>query len=423
MQVQRYRGLPALGSLRLGGDQDYLDAFLELFQRAVRVRLRTEAPIAATLSGGLDSGSVVALAAPMLAQQGRPLLALTSVPQFEPSLAGTRRTGDEWALAERTAHRAGPNVDHVPVRAEGRSFLGSLDRLLAIHHAPGQASGNYYWIDAILEEASRRGCRVVLTGALGNGGVSWQGSGSVALRLLQGQFSGALATLRHNAGNPWAVLKRQIIKPLALPLLRMKRYYLGGRENLWVTQSAINPGFAARLGIARRLRQAGFEPTGTPSCLEDVRPLLFGTVTQVGCDMWHELASAHGLDVRDPTADLELMEFCLKVPDEQYVRQGKGRLLLRRAMAGRLPGEVLDNEAKGLQGADLEARILQEQRAVAEVLKRMEASEACCACLDLGRMETLLASLHKGSVSMDKWRSMGALCRGLAAGKFLLNFY
>jgi asparagine synthetase B (glutamine-hydrolysing) len=58
--------------------QDYADEFLQHYDCAVRSCLRTRKPVAAELSGGRDSGSVVALAAPILAQQGRDLTAFTS---------------------------------------------------------------------------------------------------------------------------------------------------------------------------------------------------------------------------------------------------------------------------------------------------------------------------------------------------------
>ena len=48
--------------VRFGSQQAYLDGFLEHYRRAVRVRLRSVRPIGSTLSAGLDSSSVTALA-------------------------------------------------------------------------------------------------------------------------------------------------------------------------------------------------------------------------------------------------------------------------------------------------------------------------------------------------------------------------
>src|SRR2546421_62182 len=65
-------------------DEDYEEAFLEHYTRAVQVCLRTTGPVTATLSGGRDSGSVTAIAAPLLASHGRELTAYTSMPCLPP---------------------------------------------------------------------------------------------------------------------------------------------------------------------------------------------------------------------------------------------------------------------------------------------------------------------------------------------------
>ena len=63
IEVKRYWYLENTPDLHLRTDDDYVEAFLDIFSEAVRCRLRCSAPVATTLSGGLDSGSVAALAA------------------------------------------------------------------------------------------------------------------------------------------------------------------------------------------------------------------------------------------------------------------------------------------------------------------------------------------------------------------------
>ena len=59
----------------------YVEAFLEIFDEAVRCRLRTTGAIATELSAGLDSGAVAATAARLLAPTGATLSAYTAVPR------------------------------------------------------------------------------------------------------------------------------------------------------------------------------------------------------------------------------------------------------------------------------------------------------------------------------------------------------
>ena len=51
--------------------------------------------------------------------------------------------------------------------------------------------------------------------------------------------------------------------------------------------------------------------------------------------------ATHGLDVRDPTADRRVLEYCLAIPPEQFILGGVPRSLARRAFADRLPAAVL----------------------------------------------------------------------------------
>src|SRR5207237_564781 len=59
-----------------------------------------------------------------------------------------------------------------------------------------------------------------------------------------------------------------------------------------------------------------------------------------------------GLDHRDPMADRRLIEFCLSLPADQFLRHGIQRSLARRALADRVPQEVLEATSRGLQAID-----------------------------------------------------------------------
>jgi asparagine synthase (glutamine-hydrolysing) len=89
-EVWRYWRIDSLAPIRFARDEDYVDAFLEIFDEAVRCRLRTRGGVAAELSAGLDSGSVAATAAGLLAREGRNISAYTTVPCPAFSGAGTR---------------------------------------------------------------------------------------------------------------------------------------------------------------------------------------------------------------------------------------------------------------------------------------------------------------------------------------------
>ena len=71
-----------------------------------------------------------------------------------------------------------------------------------------------------------------------------------------------------------------------------------------------------------------------------------GTVTT-------KMSLRYSLWDRDPTNDLRVIQFCLSIPEEQYVKNGMERSFLRRATKNLLPDSVrLNHYVRGIQAAD-----------------------------------------------------------------------
>ena len=325
--------------------------------------------------GGRDSGSVVATAAPLLAARGRSLRAYTSVPLLAADGAGQHRLGDEWSQAHATSALAGPNVEHVALDAAGFGVIAGIEHFLDVHDGPSHAANNHYWLQALTEAASRQGAAVVLTGQMGNATVSWEGNGSALLALAQGRGQTALRLLFHAEPNPWLTFKRQLLKPLLAPPLRLVRRLPGmlGSRPPWQAYSALNPAVALEFNLHERMSAARHDATCTFSPGEDRRLRFFRAVFGIGAGLWSELGAAHSVAYLDPTVHLPLVEFVLRVPDDQFRRRGQSSCLLRRAMRGRLPAAVLEGRLKGLQAADLGHRILRELPQFRQVLDSFEA--------------------------------------------------
>jgi asparagine synthase (glutamine-hydrolysing) len=130
----------------------------------------------------------------------------------------------------------------------------------------------------------------------------------------------------------------------------------------------------------------------------------------------------YGLDVRDPTLDRRVIEFCVRTPDYLFRRKGMERWLILQAMAGGMPAEVLSNRKFGCQSADLGHRVVRERTGIEAVLDRLERSELSRRCLDLAKMRRVLASLDR-EVTRDSTRqSVTILLRGIEIGLFLSRF-
>jgi len=131
-------------------------------------------------------------------------------------------------------------------------------------------------------------------------------------------------------------------------------------------------------------------------------------------------SNARGLESRDPTADRRLIEFCLSVPDHQYLRKGQTRWLLHRLMGETLPPEIVNARTKGLQAPDWYENLTPR---LPEIKARLLEAKA----LGIDRyldIDTLIASLDEWPSSGWEKQAMASkyrlrLLRGLSAAAFI----
>ncbi len=69
LSVERYWRFSPKSRIRYKTDAEYEEHFRDLFRRAVRRRLRSDSPVLAELSGGLDSSAIVCMADNILAHE------------------------------------------------------------------------------------------------------------------------------------------------------------------------------------------------------------------------------------------------------------------------------------------------------------------------------------------------------------------
>ena len=96
------------------------------------------------------------------------------------------------------------------------------------------------------------------------------------------------------------------------------------------------------------------------------------------------------LDIRTPAFDRRIVEFCIGIPEDQYLRKGRDRWLIRRAMEGRLPDIVLNQKKCGAQAADWYPRLTRERNHIAEEVKRLAENPEVASILDMQRLKAIL---------------------------------
>ncbi len=405
-------------------DDDVIAGFLEHYRRAVRVRLRSRRPIGVFLSGGLDSGSVTALAAQELKRQGLGLTAFTSVPAFPSDHLVAPRRADEWPLARAVSTRY-DNIMHHAVDANEVSPITGIRRAVAIAHEPLHAAANQFWILAIHDAAKARNIGVMLTGQRGNGGISWSGARDHIFYLfVSGKWDAglkAMAQWRKRHGRSWV---GAMVQHLVKPPLRQYRQWVQKRARgavlPWADYAAVHPDLVKRTGLRQAFRASrhGGADRDLTDLFEEGRRIMLLNLTMSG-PIWHGLGAAFVMEVRDPTADLRLLEYCLDVPAEQYVHDGGERMLIRRAMEGILPPEVQWNTRRGRQAADAAYRVIQHSEEMDATLHRLSMNPQIAAYLDLDRMRQVWQGLRTEVTPKTASRTSTLLLRGIMCGCFI----
>jgi len=405
--LTRYWRLEDVPECQLASAEAYAEGLRHHLTVAVRARVRTQRPVAVTLSGGLDSGAVAVLAARELGATGRELKALTAVPLVGPTRE--MAAGNEYAMAALTAASA-TNIAHEAV-AGRLSPLDGLERLLQIHAEPGHAAASYYWILALMD--SSRG-HVLLTGQNGNASLSWAGVpawSDIFDALARRDPAGAA-----RAAGTWAAWQ-----PVAIPLRRFWRS--GFRPTLgqpWRRYSAINPDFADRLELEARMADDGHDPSfaarprdGRSAQLTALRP-----GRHIVGALWAELGADGGAVVRDPTQDVRLLEFAVGIPNRMW-RGPQDRWLVRQALTTILPEEARLAPRRAAQTSDLGARMKLERDRTLGLIAEIERSAPAREAIDVEYLRRVATDLQ--SAGWQDWVGRGAsvVARGVCIGLFV----
>jgi asparagine synthase (glutamine-hydrolysing) len=414
LDVRQYWRLADTPEVRQPRREDYVEGLREVFVEAVRARLRTDGRrgIGVMLSGGLDSGSVTAVGASLLRAEGKRLAAFTAVPELETRPYVGERFGDEYPLAQATAEFVG-NVDHQAVPATTRSPIEAMWRQLRITNEPPHGPGNLFWVLEVLEAARSLGCGVLLTGQVGNATISWLGRISSQPLAVQLRHLGLHALVQDRR----KALRGQVSRSLPRGFLVAWRRRRTSIEQ-WSHSSAIHPDFAARLDLLERLwREPEWTPPRTP---REERNRIVRPGRGIGGTVWAENGAAHGLEVRDPTADVRVLEYTWSVPDRVFMdpETGLDRWLIREAMRDRLPDQVRLNRRRGRQAGDLVPRMRACASEVEEVLREL-ADGPAARYVDVGNMRAAWGIVRTEDTTEAHRKVVSVVMRGAMAGLFV----
>jgi asparagine synthase (glutamine-hydrolysing) len=345
VHVERYWDLH--GHVGTGGERrseaEWQEELLGTLKGAVESHLMADVPLGVFLSGGIDSGTIVAL-----------MHELGVAPIRTFTIGFEEKTFSEIELARQVARRYGTEHHELIVRPDAVNLLPKL-----VHHfdepfADSSAVPVYY-----LSELARRHVTVVLSGEGGDEMLA--GYETYRARRIAAMY----------ARIPQAVggrLARAVVRRLPVSHARLsfdykaKRFVTGAylppaAGHLWWKTVFTEDAKAALYGdgaSATAPREATvrlFEELYAASDGGELDRLQYidGTLF-LPADILvkvDRMSMAHSLESRVPFLDRSVMELARRIPARLRLRGLTTKYLLRRAMAGRLPDAVLGGKKRG----------------------------------------------------------------------------
>lgn len=324
-------------------DQEYREELDRLFRQAVSRQLVTDVELGSYLSGGMDSGSIAAVAA-----QSFSYLKTFTCGFDLSSASGIELAFDERAKAEAMSYHF--KTEHYEMVLKAGDMERSMERLAWHLEEPrvGQSYPNYY-----AAKLASKFVKVVLSGTGGDelfGGYPWRYYRAVVNDNFEDyvdKYYGFWQRLVSNSD------LKQMFAPIA-----------GDVSDVWTRD------------IFRDVFKHHQDDLGRPedyinhSLYFEAKTFLHGLLV-----VEDKLSMAHGLETRVPFLDNDLVDFAMKVPvrlklnnlsnvvrinenepgnkpDAFFRKTSDGKQILRDVMAGFIPEEVTRAEKQGFSAPD-----------------------------------------------------------------------
>lgn len=391
-RLRRYWRFPVGQASRAHGDRaSAARALRRELEGAVSRALPERSPIFSHLSGGLDSAGVTALAARLCGRAPAEVSGCCfTMPESYRGLGAI----DEQPTAEPVAQRIGVTFLTFPFDAVRDALLGPLAHAFVIPDHPD------FPYNRIVAHAAARGADRVLCGFGGDEVVSFNGQSVVLADFLALRWRALLRTGRELREPLWRALRNQAANSF-LPhrLDQLLRRVLGkplsyGR----LRDDLVKSRFRLGRGPAR--------PALDPSVLQRRHLETAAFWERLETQAWQ--SARHGVRYVFPFLDWRLLEFASTVPPRLQVHAGMGRALYRAAMADLLPREMIERRIKlNPTPATTYQFALYRDELIAEA-RRVAASEAASAVVDLAEIERRLAALPEPETVAEAIRGKAA---------------
>ncbi len=335
--ISRYWDLDPARRVPHISDEEAAHKFYDLFEDSIRLRLQSEVPLGTSLSGGLDSSSIVCVINKLILRNG-----------INPAVIGEKQKTFSACFHEK-AYDEREFIQAVIEKTDAESNLVFPDGIDIFNLVPkfikdqGEpVAGISQWAGWLVMKLTReRGVKVVLNGQGADEILA--GYGSYFLANFKDLFKeGKLWSLKNEIDKyseyheypKWWLIRELLRHFIPFHPFRWKRRLLDKKE-MGLFPSWLNKNFIKKHGhmIEKKTRYKGYM---------DQSLYNFLTFERLPSLLRYEdrNSMAFSIESRLPFLDYRLVEFCFSLPSRQKVRNGVGKIVLRNALKEILPNAV-----------------------------------------------------------------------------------
>ncbi len=345
-RIERY-WVPRVEEKWVASEEEYAEGIRAQAEECTKLRLVSDVPLGALLSGGIDSSVVVAIMA-----------GLMDAPVKTFSIGFDVEIFNELEFARTIAEKYGTDHEEFIVRPNAVELLPKLVWHFGEPFGDSSALPTFY-----LSEMTRRHVTVALNGDAGDetfGGYERYVAMGLASQLDKipfGMRRVIRASLRHLLGNPLHEkgMRRRLRRFSDTLLLSPENRYFR-----WVSvlqdemrHRLLSEGLMGLSGGERdHPLQATYSSIRDHWCLED--PVEHVMALDLESYLPYDLlvkadamTMAHSLEARSPFLDHKFVEMAASIPVHMKIRRGRTKYILRQAYAGEVPENVLGRGKMG----------------------------------------------------------------------------
>lgn len=390
-----FKQIGHLSALETRDENKVTEQFHDILLRSVELRLRSDVPVGTSLSGGLDSSSIVAAIDVLKKKHG--LVEGWANVCFSAVFPGFEK--DETSWSERVAKQFG--ISQYLVQPEAGDLVKHFGEMMYYQEEPVQSSSAFAQF-LVYRQAKEEAVSVLLDG---------QGADEIMAGYSRYSHWYLQQLLRSNRGAMQA--EKKLLQEngmlegwgfgnyLAAWLPHQTAQLLKWKAVRQQNKSPLHPDFLA----ASRDDNTLFKPH-----IRTLDDMLYFNTFQFGLEELLRYADrnsmAHSREVRLPFLSHELVEFVFSLPAHFKIRQGFGKWILRKAMDKYLPAEIVWR--KGKVGFEPPQQQWLQQQDMQEMIRESRKNLARAGIILLSEINRPIAGMGAHEQGNYDWRYLCA---------------